>query len=108
MWPVEPSKLCLQHLLGEHSELHKFVQVFHGPKFQKYQGRKGQINPRRMKERHDELAEELIRRGGNHQSPYIYDCNHLEDWELDKNAIDLLINKCEKCKELILNEVNFE
>ena len=29
MWMIAPHKLCNQHLLGEHGELHKFLPSFH-------------------------------------------------------------------------------
>ena len=68
MWMVPSRILCRKHLLGEHGEIHKHRHNF--VKKHKMDGRIGQIQPRSMKERHDELAVEMLRRGYNHQSPY--------------------------------------
>jgi hypothetical protein len=68
MWMLDPRTLCRQHLIGEHSELHKYRHVF----VRRYSiaGRLGQIEPAAMKRRHDELATEMLRRGYRHESPY--------------------------------------
>jgi hypothetical protein len=61
-----------------------------------------QIEPLNMKIRHDELAEEMIRRGYNHNSPYeLPDLSYLPEHllnasvDIDNNIIDL----CNRCKE---------
>lgn len=70
MWMIEPRRLCARHLLGEHGELHKFV-----PSFKKQYSIDKRIYPvvqielSAYKERHDELADEMLRRGMNHKSP---------------------------------------
>lgn len=69
---IKPELLCNQHLLGEHGELHKFRHIFE--KGHSIAGRldpEVQIVPNLMQVRHDELAEEMLRRGMNHKSPYI-------------------------------------
>lgn len=71
MWMISPELLCKQHLLGEHSEIHK-----HKHNFVKGHSIKGrikpiaQIEPLSMQSRHDELVKEMIKRNYNHQSPY--------------------------------------
>ena len=71
MWMVPPSCLCKKHLLGEHGEIHK-----HRHNFIKHHSIRGRVFPVAqielvsMKSRHDELAEEMQRRGYNHNSPY--------------------------------------
>jgi hypothetical protein len=70
MWMVEPKTLCRHHLLGEHFELHKFRHVFVKKQDVSTRIKRNQIFPKLMKQRHDELANEMIRRGYNHNSPY--------------------------------------
>ena len=54
MWMVEPKLMCVQHLVGEHGEIHKHRHNF--VKGHSIAGRKGQIEPLAMQRRHDELA----------------------------------------------------
>jgi len=108
MWMVSPELLCRQHLLGEHSEIHKHRHVFvKGYKIDKRIEPIVQIQPSAMKQRHDELAEEMLRRGYNHRSDYEqpdlsnypeYQRNAVVDLQTSKTD---LISRCKKCKELI-------
>lgn len=104
MWMIDPKMLCNQHLLGEHSEIHKFKHTF--VKQHKISGRLNptvQIEPMSMKLRHDVLAAEMARRGMNHQSPYEQpDLSYLEPHEqfarVDKaNSIQDLKARCSSC-----------
>jgi hypothetical protein len=63
-------------------------------------GRLGQIEPKSMKVRHDKLADEMLRRGYNHQSPYkMPDISYLPDMIVDiKDSLRDLINRCPDCK----------
>ena len=70
MWMTNPKLLCNKHLLGEHGELHKFIQSFH--KKYSVDNRVSpivQIELSSYQSRHDELANEMISRGMNHNSP---------------------------------------
>jgi hypothetical protein len=62
-------------------------------------GRLGQIEPKSMKIRHDELAKEMKRRGYNHQSPYrMPNISYLPDMIVDvKESFKDLINRCSDC-----------
>ncbi len=68
---LDTTWLCRNHLLGEHSEIHK-----HRPSFVKRHSIAGRISPvvlivpALMKKRHDELAAEMVKRGYKHNSPY--------------------------------------
>lgn len=96
--------MCRKHLLGEHNEIHKFRHNF--VKKHSMTGRRGQIEPMVMKERHDELVYEMHRRGYRHGSPYEQpDISYLpiEDrmgqvdaWE----SLSLLRERCEECLKL--------
>jgi hypothetical protein len=101
MWMTGPATLCRVHLLGEHSELHK-----HQPSFVKghsIEGRRGQIEPARMKQRHDELVEEMLRRGYKHNSPY--EQPDLSGYDLTGHVVDVaasdaeLRRRCPECRE---------
>lgn len=71
MWMLEPSKMCTQHILGEHKELHMLVgSVFKGHSLWGYTNI---IEPRSIYERHRQIVAEFKHRGWksgyNHQSP---------------------------------------
>lgn len=104
MWMVDPKLLCRQHLLGEHNEIHK-----HKPSFVKKHsmtGRIGQIEPLMMRQRHDELAKEMLRRRYNHNSPYeqpdiSYLPNNVIHSKVDINlSIKELGRRCNQCLTL--------
>ena len=72
VWDISPSKLCKNHLLGEHRELHAMWSVI-------TQKKKGySMHPetlrwhgklKAMYQRHEKLVDEMKRRGYNHHSP---------------------------------------
>ena len=72
IWDIPPSKLCRNHLLGEHRELHAMWTVI----TEKKKGYsmhpetirwKGKLKA--MYLRHDDLIKEMNGRGYNHKSP---------------------------------------
>lgn len=108
MWGIDPKYICNKHLVGEHGELHK-----HRWCFERKQSIKGrifpitQIEPASMKRRHDELAEEMLKRGMKHESPYEQpDLSYLSPNERYAK-VDLsvsfrdLAQRCDKCRERI-------
>jgi hypothetical protein len=69
MWMADPKKMCRQHLLGEHLECHMFAgSMRKGLKIDGYI-KNNFLEPASLKKRHDELAEEMKRRGYKHRSP---------------------------------------
>ena len=68
MWCVNSRKLCRQHLLGEHKELHQLVGSLRKGKSIKGHIEKGQVEVHSIKKRHLELVKEMKRRGYKHQS----------------------------------------
>ena len=105
MWMVDPKMMCRQHLLGEHNEIHKHRHVFIKKYSIKNRVKSGniQIEPESTQKRHDELAQEMLKRGYNHKSPYTQpDISHLPDEQRkakvdkDKSAIELT-TRCKKC-----------
>lgn len=102
MWCVDPQLLCRQHLLGEHNEMHKLVgSIRAGHSIDGYV-EAGQVDTSRIQSRHDELANELVRRGFTHDSPLSYDD------DIDRGAVDPAANRteladrCEACARRIL------
>ena len=72
IWDLPPKRLCRQHLLGEHRELHAIWTVLtqdrkgyaRHPETLRWRGRL-----RALFRRHDALVGEMARRGYNHRSP---------------------------------------
>ncbi|MCA9369909.1 MAG: pyrimidine dimer DNA glycosylase [Pseudomonadales bacterium] len=74
VWDVPPSILCRKHLLGEHRELHGLWNILtkHGgvggyanhPETKRWVGKE-----KALFLRHEQLVEEMGRRGYNHHSP---------------------------------------
>ena len=72
VWDVHPSRLCRRHLLGEHRELHGLWNIlvlekrgysFH-PETKRWEGKLAALY-----KRHQQLVEEMQRRGYRHHSP---------------------------------------
>jgi len=106
MWMVEPKIMCRKHLLGEHLETHMFV----GTLKRKIQ-LKGYVDSnclelKSLKKRHDDLADEMFRRGYMHRTPLQlpkYFCDGQSDYVMnstvDKEAsLKELIGRCEECR----------
>ncbi len=74
VWDIHPSRLCRQHLLGEHRELHGLWNILtvHGgkggysrhPETMRWKGKL-----RALYVRHDALMSEMKRRGYQHNTP---------------------------------------
>lgn len=72
VWDIHPEKLCRNHLLGEHSEIHALWSIItknkngfsNHPETKRWKGKmKSLFN------RHEEVAREMEKRGYNHISP---------------------------------------
>ena len=114
MWMLPPIILCQQHLLGEHGEHHKhrhiFVKKYRITNHMKPAQPAANIFPALMKKRHDELAEELLRRGRNHKSPFVQpDVSYLPVEyltavpNLEYNIFDL----CDRCFECYTRYIQY-
>ncbi len=72
IWDVPPDRLCRQHLLGEHRELHGLWNILtqgksgysRHPETRRWEGRLSALY-----QRHAALVEEMSRRGYRHGSP---------------------------------------
>lgn len=101
MWMITPRLLCDKHLLGEHGEIHKHRHNFE--KGHKIDGRlypEVQIEPASMERRHDVLADEMLKRGMNHKSPFEQpDISYLPDDQQKStvNTYSSVIDLCDRC-----------
>ena len=105
MWGVNPKKLCNQHLLGEHLEMHMFVGCINKNICIDGYCKNKLVTPHLIRQRHDDLAEEMTLRGMKHQSPVanIFKTK-LPEGNIDVDAnLKELISRCSKCKERIVN-----
>ena len=72
IWDIPPSRLCRNHLLGEHRELHAMWVIITErkkgyslhPETIRWKGKL-----KAMYLRHEELVKEMINRGYDHKSP---------------------------------------
>ena len=72
VWDIPPEKLCRNHLLGEHSELHGIWSIL-------TRGKKGYANHpevvrwrgklKALYKKHEEIVDEMVARGYQHNSP---------------------------------------
>lgn len=69
MWMVDPRKMCDQHLLGEHVELHMLVGTLVRKKSVAGFVANKLIEVHNVRRRHAELVVEMTRRGMKHKSP---------------------------------------
>lgn len=71
MWMVNPQILCHNHLLGEHVELHMLVGHLNAGKGIVGFVKANAIEPTSICFRHQQLVEEMKRRGYRHKSPLV-------------------------------------
>lgn len=101
MWNVDPEKMCQKHLCGEHLECHMFYgSIKEGKKIDGYI-KNGLLEIHNLKKRHDEIVNEMLKRGYKHLTPL---SNDFDDCELGhiniEESIQTLIERCPKCKKL--------
>jgi len=100
MWMTDPALLCRQHLLGEHKECHMLAGCIRRGKTLGRYLTDGLVDPTRLRERHDALVAEMVRRGYNHRSP-------LQEYQYggppgcvdsDANLVELA-RRCPECRK---------
>ena len=102
MWMINPKRLCRQHLLGEHNEIHKLVGCLKKNKSIVGYIRNGLVELHNIRIRHEALVEEMTNRGYRHNSP-LHFIPHPE-WDVVgrvdkiKSLVDLS-DRCPECKE---------
>lgn len=99
MWMINPSLLCNKHLLGEHVECHMFAGTLKkGISIKGYLDNK-LLEIHNLKERHELLAKEIIKRNMKHNSildlpdNLIYKAGEID---IEKNIKDLK-SRCKRC-----------
>lgn len=100
MWMVNPRIMCRQHLLGEHAEIHMFIGTISRGKSVKGYLEKGLLEVHSLYDRHEELVEEMKRRGYNHQSDVDKKWKSAEKRGVidRKKSLDELVKRCSSCK----------
>ena len=109
MWLIHPKLLCRQHLLGEHKELHMLLGCLSKNKNIDGFILKGQVCPARLRQRHDQIVREMLKRGYNHKTPITYEETKYYEHSLfsnnkiniNRNILDLA-GRCKACQEIIL------
>lgn len=105
MWMVDPNTMCDKHLIAEHHETHVFAGRIR--KRMPLDGwlAKNMLEPAALQARHDDLADEMVLRGFNHDSMLVI-CP--EDYlsadqlavRIDRNTAEVeLHSRCAACKE---------
>lgn len=69
MWMVDVTKMCRQHLLGEHVETHMFVGTINKNKCLAGYFDNNLLIVEKLRSRHDEIVSEMEKRGMKHKSP---------------------------------------
>ena len=105
MWMVDPRLMCKKHLLGEHVELHMFVGSLLKKKTLTGFFQQGLLEVHSIRSRHKALAEEMRRRGMQHNSPL----QKFRSYKMGKinrrqNKKELAC-RCRDCREL-MNKAN--
>lgn len=108
MWGINPKLLCHKHLYGEHYETHMMAgTIARGYSIKGFVD-SGQYDVKRINKRHNRLAKEILRRGGNHNSP-LPDMTGWLDWvnaehlgfiNIETNKQELS-KRCKKCRRRI-------
>lgn len=98
---VNPKIMCRNHLLGEHAEIHLFVWNIDRKHSIKGYINKGLLETHNLYNRHEELAQELRRRGYRHNSELDAKWKRAENaGSIDKKRnLEQLIERCTKCRE---------
>jgi hypothetical protein len=101
MWLVNPSLMCRKHLLGEHVELHMMVGSIVREKSLKGFVDNGLIDVTKINDRHNELVNEMKKRGYNHKSPIHYVIvGKPGNIDIEANLKELA-RRCKECGKLI-------
>jgi Pyrimidine dimer DNA glycosylase len=98
IWDIPPEKLCRNHLLGEHRELHAIWSILihqkkgyaHHPETLRWRGKL-----KALYLRHEALVQEMIQRGYHHRSPLAIEHATGDDQQ------DILIDSYEKQVQLL-------
>lgn len=100
MWNVDPKIMCRQHLLGEHYELHKILgSIRKGRSLEGYI-QKNLIEIHNLERRHEEIVNEMLRRGWKHNSPLSFTPTKKLGQINENISKKELLLRCKKCRWL--------
>ena len=100
MWMVDPRRMCSQHLLGEHVELHMLVGSLRKGRSLTGFVANGLIEVHSVRARHAQLVREMKRRGFRHRSPLpSFTARRLGRVIRSKSLADLA-ERCKECRGL--------
>lgn len=103
MWMINPAKMCRNHLLGEHKEIHQLVGIINKKKINVLLGhaKLKQIQTKSIIKRHDDLVKEMIKRGYKHNSPLPnFEPLDIGKVNVKENEKDLL-TRCKSCAYIV-------
>ena len=104
MWMVDPRRMCSQHLLGEHVELHMLAAWITSGKRIDGWALSNCLQPSAIGKRHAQLVREMGRRGYNHKSPLVQppvQPHQFPGWAVDRvAALAELQRRCAACRAL--------
>ncbi|HDQ07140.1 MAG TPA: hypothetical protein ENN36_10540 [Candidatus Bathyarchaeota archaeon] len=108
MWMVNPRVMCRQHLLGEHVEIHMLIGAIGRGKSVRGYLEKGLLEVHSLYSRHEELVEEMKRRGYCHRSDVEEKWRTVEKLgAIDrKKSLEELAKRCPRCKRRISENRN--
>ena len=97
---VNPRIMCRQHLLGEHVEIHMFIGTLSRGKTVKGYLEKGLLEVHNLYSRHEELVEEMKRRGYNHRSGVDEKWKSAEKLGVvdREKSLEELLRRCSRCR----------
>ena len=102
MWMVDSSKMCDNHLRGEHYEIHRFLVTLMLNRRVNGYVKNNLLEVVSLKLRHDELAEEMKKRGFVHKTPiYNSEINGILDRYTHDLDTETMIDKEKSLRELI-------
>jgi hypothetical protein len=107
MWMANPAVMCNKHLLGEHVECHMLVGHLQRKRRIVNYIRLNLLQPRSLRERHDQLALEMKTRGMLHKSPLPeFDLSYLPEehriYTVNRDeSLTELSRRCLECREHI-------
>ena len=105
MWMVNPVGMCKKHLLGEHVECHMLAGHLQRKRRITNYIRLNLLQPKSLRERHDQLALEMKNRDMLHKSPLPeYDLSYLpiehRTYTVNtEESLTELSRRCSKCKK---------
>lgn len=102
MWNVSPKKMCRQHLLGEHLEMHMLATTIKQGKSIIGYVHNGLVEPHNIKLRHDALVREMLMRGYQHKTPMeAFEVERQGYVDVEANEV-LLQERCNACKQRMM------